>query len=172
MRAAKARYQLRDGSLFLMLAACTSLLMFPVIMSFLLVGIYHYGGTNSSLALFADKRYKFPLQEFVFPVMMLIFWTMAVYLRNSHNETWAESGIRAVRAGRAAKFLMRLLAMAGILNVGFLLGYCIPYILTNLNGSEWPPELQDKSYYTSGICGEGTLYACNGMARPIYLSRH
>lgn len=168
MRAAKARYPgIRTGTMFLVLALCISITTLLFEEAWILMGIWQYGGANPAFSLFDDARYKFATTDLAFVPLLFSFWTMIVWNRNDKGETWAERGLDEVRAGAGAKSWMRFFALTGILNVAFLLGYSIPCILVQLHSSEWPPQIQSKSYFTNGICGEGTAYACGGMNVPI-----
>jgi hypothetical protein len=62
--------------------------------------------------------------------------------------------------------VVQFLALAGAINATFLL-YNVPAAISGLYASPWPEDITRRSYFTNGICGSGTTYACSGPAIPI-----
>ena len=43
----------------------------------------------------------------------------------------------------------------------------VPWNWMALHQSEWPEDIQKRTYFTQGLCGEDTSYACAGPDKPI-----
>ena len=41
-------------------------------------------------------------------------------------------------------------------------GYNIPNTVIGMNSTEWPEDLQERSYFTNYLCGDGTPRSCPG----------
>lgn len=76
-----------------------------------------------------------------------------------------------MKVRRAKQFWLRWLAFAGVFNVVFLAGYNVPWQWFSLKG-QWPTDIMQRSYFTNGVCVEGTSYACPGPNVPIALGSH
>lgn len=130
-------------------------------MSEIALGYYHYGGL--SMAVLPDTRFRFPIWEPFLVAFLYLVWTLPAYFKNDKGETFAEHGLSRVQGSPAKKQWMRLFAFIGIINIGYIVGYNVPIILISMvHHTEWPESVQNKSYFTNGMCGEGTTYACGG----------
>lgn len=163
MRKIKARRpQIRTETLFLGLLVVFAIFDFIYEFFFVWAGLYQYGGVSDVWALFPDKTYKFPMYEPFMVGFLFCFLTSIRYFRNDKGETLAERGLDQVRMGAGAKSWLRFFALAGIVNVMFFLGFSLPVQFFQIHVGTWPKAIQERSYWTSGICGEGTGYACGG----------
>ena len=48
-----------------------------------------------------------------------------------------------------------------------MLFYIIPTNAIALHGDTWPKDTLKRSYFTNGLCGDGTDYACPSQGAPI-----
>jgi hypothetical protein len=71
-----------------------------------------------------------------------------------------------VRGNSKTKAWIRWLALCGVLNVMFL-AYNLVLIALTLHQSEWPVDIQKRSYFTQEMCGAKTDRACPGPQVPI-----
>lgn len=126
------------------------------------IGMYHYGGTANNMSLFADTRFKLPLPEGIMVGMVMSSMTALYHFRNDKGETWVERGLSQVRVSTAGKQWLRFFALGGALNVFFFCFYIMWCMLFMTQGDAWPKAIQEISWYTNGICGEGTPYTCGG----------
>lgn len=137
----------------------------PLVMA--LFGGWTYAGSIKGLTLFEGRYFQFPIyQGFHWGVT----WTAMALVRfymNDRGETIVERGIAQVRASAKGKTFLRFLALSGVMNVLYLFTYNLPMGYWALNQSTWPTEIQERSYYTYGVCGPGTDYACSGPGVPI-----
>ena len=130
-------------------------------------GTFTYAGGHMP-ALFPDAYHRFPLQEAIFAGALMTSVAYLYHFRNDRGETVVERGIDEVRGGQSKKTLLRALAVIGAMQVIFFLSYNVP--MTAFFGSKaapWPKDLQERSYLTDGICGEGSRWACPGPSVPL-----
>jgi hypothetical protein len=169
MRKAKVRWPSLGtvgliGALF-----CASLLIDILTeLTYLRLGLYTYGGSIEGLTFFSGHYYQIPVYE---PILWSTFWTAIVafrWYRNDKGESIAERGIDRVGIGRKGRTCLRFLAILGVTNVIFL-GFNLGWVFVGgLNVGRWPRDVQQRSYFTNGLCGEGTSYACPGPNVPHF----
>jgi hypothetical protein len=169
MRSAKKRWP-RLGTLGLIgvvFAVCfvgdliiEGLVMMPL-------GAYVYGGAFGPM-LFPGTYHQFPLFESVFAGALFGGLASLRYFRNDRGETIAERGIDKLQVGSKGRTLVKFLALVGATQAIMLVTYNLPvagYIAPHQNA--WPKSIQERSYFTSYICGEGTNRPCPGPNTPI-----
>lgn len=168
MRKAKARWpQLSKAGLFGVCFAfffVVDIILEPILM---FMGFWSYPGIVKELSLFYGNYYQFPLYEALLWGGVWACWSSLRYFRNDKGETVAERGIEELKVGPRAKTGVRFLALAGICNFAFLFVYNIPQQFFALNADPWPEDIAKRSYFTNGLCGEGTEYACAGPHTPM-----
>lgn len=54
-----------------------------------------------------------------------------------------------------------------MVNVLVMCCYNIPNGIIGAHSTAWPRDIQDRSYFTAGMCGQGTGRACPGPAVPL-----
>lgn len=126
------------------------------------MGLYHYGGANNVVSIFDETRFKFPLFRPILLAFTLVVLSMLLYFQNDAGETVADKGVSKVQAGSGAKTWMRFFAYVGCINVTWLCALTYPMTVFQLSTDAWPAEIQKRSYFTNGICGDGTTYICGG----------
>jgi hypothetical protein len=47
------------------------------------------------------------------------------------------------------------------------MGFHVATLPFLLNADSWPADIQSRSYFTAGMCGDGTDYACWGPGVPL-----
>lgn len=136
-------------------------------LTFIRIGYWTYPTTPHFGTIFADSWYRIHLSE---PVCWGTAWALFSclrYFKNDKGQTLAERGIDKVAAGDKKKQALRFFALYGVVNVIFVLAYVIPTNFIAMNGDTWPQDTLKRSYFTNGICGDGTDYACPGQGVPI-----
>lgn len=129
-------------------------------------GFYTFPGAIEGWTIFFGHYYQFPLYEaLTFPIPLTLFAAL-YYFRNDKGETLVERGLDRVKVHGWRRTGIRFLALLGVANVIWLLGYNIPSIIINLHQSNWPKDFE-TSYLNPGLCGPGTEYACPGPEIPI-----
>jgi hypothetical protein len=135
--------------------------------SIMALGFYSYPGGISWMTLFHGKYYQLPVQEMVLFPVFLTACACLLYYRNDRGQTVAEVGIDQVRCTGRKKTGLRFLALAGLLNGIYLVGYNLPLVAFSLQSHAWPEDIIKRSNLTNMLCGPGTSYACPGQAIPI-----
>ncbi len=163
---AKARWpRLSNVELFGICVAFMFTFDFVCEIAWLRLGFYTYAGTGG-LALFGEHYYRVP----IIPITCTAFWysgfAFVRHFRNDRGETIVERGITDMRATPRRQSFIRFLALAGALNMIWL-ATNVALQLPTLHSSTWPKDVQQRSYFTDGICGPGTDYACPGPDVPI-----
>lgn len=128
------------------------------------LGFFVYPGAIPSLTLFHGHYYQFPVYE---AFIMGFFGTAITSIRlfrNDRGEILPEYGLERLAIRR--KNPVRLLAIVGAVNVGFLC-YNVPAAIAGMYAGAWPEDIQQRSYFTTGLCGPGTDYACPGPGVPV-----
>jgi hypothetical protein len=134
----------------------------------LLQGLYTFPGAIRWLTLFHGHYYQFPIYEGIFAGVFVGGFACVRYFTDDRGRTIAERGIDEVRATPRQRTGLRLLAISGLFNVIFFFGNNLPLgLITGLYSDSWPRDIATRSYFTNGLCGPGTEYACPGPAVPI-----
>jgi hypothetical protein len=132
------------------------------------LGLYTYPSAIRWLTLFHGHYYQFPLLEAVFYPFCWTLLTALRYYRNDKGETIVERGIEKVHATYRQKRVLRVLALCGAWNVILFFSYNMPMgLIHGLYGDTWPQDIVKRSYFTYGMCGPGTEYACPSQSVPI-----
>lgn len=137
-------------------------------LTFIRIGYWTYPTTPAFGTLFGDHWYRIHLTE---PVCWGTTWAVFAclrYFKNDKGQTLVERGIEKVKAGNKTRQALRFFALYGVINVAFVLFYVIPTNAIAMNGDSWPEDTLRRSYFTNGICGAGTTYACPGQGVPIH----
>lgn len=168
LKRVKGRFpDLRDGVMWTAYFGFLLVADFIVEFNWVLTGCYSYAGTHDSWTIFPDRYYRFPLYEPILAAMLFIGWTALIFYRNDRGQTVVERGLEKVRTGVAGKQVLRFLALAGMLNLIFLVGNNVWVNAFQHQIDQWPADLQSRSYMTHGMCGEGTTYPCGGTNTSI-----
>jgi hypothetical protein len=162
------RHWPRLGNLGLVLGLYACLVTFAFTFEFFFVrtGMYQYGGFGGP-RFFPSHTYAFPIGVPILDSAVWTMWASVLFFRNDRGETIAERGSEQLLVGGARRRALRLLALFGICNIGYLLTYNIPAQLFGLHANAWPSAIQARSYFTDELCGESTTVACPGGAVPI-----
>ena len=137
---------------------------------YLRLGLYVYPTSGKNWTLFHGHYYQFPIYQSIFWGAAWAVMAASRYFRDDKGRSFVERGIDEVRGTEKTKAGLRILALAGILNLAFLLIYNVPIMfIQGLHPSTWPEDIQKRSYFTNGLCGPGTDRACPGGSVPIPL---
>lgn len=168
MRRARARWP-RLGNVGLVLGSFVLFFLLDLVaeLAWIHTGAYQYGSTIGALTLNAGHWYQFPIYESLWVAVLWTMWSSVRYFRNEKGETLIERGIDEVRVGSKRKTALRFLALVGVLNVIYLGGYILPMQFFELKAGAWPADTQSRSYFTNGMCGDGTSFACGVDNGPI-----
>jgi hypothetical protein len=144
-------------------------LLFEIVVEppLMLLGLWAYPGTIDWLTVFAGHYYQFPLTELLLMATLWTVWTCLRFFRDDQGHTVAERGINDVRADGWRRTGLRYLALVGACNAIIVVLYQLPSALIGLYISDWPKDIVERSYFTNGVCGPGSDYACPGPRVPI-----
>lgn len=130
-------------------------------------GMYHMGGGIRYITLWHGHWYQMPINE---NVMWGLTWGLIAclrYFKNDRGETLAERGLSKLDFGSKQKTALRFLALVGIMNTIMFLCFNLPHQWFSTHADFFPAEIQERSYFTNGMCGLGTDYACPGPTVPM-----
>lgn len=133
----------------------------------MLLGLWAYPGTIDWLTMFSGHYYQFPLTELILTATLWTTWTCLRYFRDDQGHTIVERGINEVQRTGWRRTGLRYLALVGACNAVIVVLYQLPSALIGLYISDWPKDIVERSYFTNGVCGPGTDYACPGPGVPI-----
>ena len=168
MRTAHARWP-RLGTFGLIVIAFTVAATVDLVLEGLVMmplGAYVYPGATGPM-LFKGTYHQFPIEEALFAGLLFGGLTCLRYFKNDRGETIAERGVDNLNISQRRKSLLRFLALVGAVQTVMLLGYNIPVAtLIGAHSGTWPRSIQERSYFTSGICGQGTGRLCPDTSLP------
>lgn len=131
------------------------------------MGLYTYPGAIQALSMNAGTYYQYPLYEGVMwggvetAICCLRFFT------DSRGRTIVERGLDDVRGGFVRQQLTRFLAIFAAVSASFFFIYMVPAQWLGMHADPWPEDIQKRSYFIGGICGEGTDKLCPHPALPV-----
>jgi len=133
---------------------------------FMPLGVWEYPGGH--LNIFAGTYHQFPLTEVFTAGSLFAAVALLRYFKNDRGETLADRGLESLKVSDRRKSVLRALAMIGAVQTCMFVLYNVPNTWTATRSGEWPADLQERSYLTNGICGEGTGQMCPGPAAPQF----
>ena len=133
---------------------------------FMPLGIWEYPGGH--FGIFPNTYHRFPLTEMI--TAGSSFGSVAIlrFFKNDRGETLADRGLESLKVSDRRKSVLRALAMIGFVNMLFFVLYNVLNTWTATRMADWPADLQQRSYLTNGLCGEGTDQMCPGPAVPQF----
>jgi hypothetical protein len=129
------------------------------------LGFWSYPGGHG--VLFPNTYHKFALEEMI-PIGLMFTGLSALrYFRDDRGYTLVERGATRLTGSPRRNNLTRMLAVLfGVHAITFAL-YTIPAAWAVTHPVAWPQDTMNRSYFTSGLCGDGTDRACSGPRVPF-----
>ena len=93
------------------------------------------------------------------------------FFTDDRGRTFVERGLDRVRGGFVKQQLIRFLAIFAACSGFFFVFYNLPAQWFAMHADPWPEDLQKRSYFTMGICGDGTDRLCPDPALPMRSQR-
>jgi len=116
--------------------------------------------------LFSGSYHQFTVNEWI-PVSATLAAVSCIrYFRDDRGMTIAERGADDLKVSSRRRLIARVLAVTAVVHVTMFACYTLPNVFFGMNAREWPADVQERSYLTNGICGEGTDRACPGPTVP------
>jgi len=166
MRRTRARYP-NMGNATLIGVCFVVMCLFDVVLEGLIwlpLGVFEYPGGHWSL--FPDSYHKYPLNEMVTIGAVFTALSALRFFRDDRGHTVVERGVHKLSVSPGKSVALRALAVAAFMNVAMFAFYNVPNTAIGFNSTPWPEDLQKRSYFTNGLCGEGTDRACPGGSNP------
>jgi hypothetical protein len=135
--------------------------------AFMRLGSHSYAGAIRSLALNPGTFYEFPVYQGITASILYTTWGALRFYRDEDGRSFAEWGVERLRGGARVQGWARFFAISGAITTIFFVGYHLPNALFAIEGGAWPKSVQQRSYFTSGLCGPSTSFACPGPALPV-----
>jgi len=169
MRRAKLRWP-SISTLGLLAVVFVFTIFFDVVMEgfFLMpMGLFTYPGAIRSLSIFPGRYYQYPIYEaFLWGAVQAGFCSLR-FFTDDRGRTFVERGLERVQGGFVKQQSMRFLAIFAACSLFFFVFYNLPAQWFAMHADPWPEDIQKRSYFTMGICGEGTGRLCPHPSLPI-----
>lgn len=130
-------------------------------------GLFIYPSTVPWLTLFPGKVYQFPVYEIASWAGTYTVLACVHFFRNEKGETLADRNFDMLNISAPFKKFARWLAIMGMCQVGMLATYNLPYQFWTFQGGAFTVTPQQYPWFTAGLCGAGTAYACPGPGVPV-----
>lgn len=131
------------------------------------MGLFTYPGAIQSLSINAGTYYQWPLYEGLMWGGVQAGLCSLRYFTDDRGRTFVERGLERVQGGFAKQQMVRFLAIFAACSLFFFVCYNLPAQWLAMHADPWPEDIQKRSYFTMGICGEGTGRLCPHPALPI-----
>lgn len=173
MRKIKARWpNISNLRLILVTYALAFLLDFVMEGLILLpIGFYTYPGAIQAVSFNAGTYYQWPVYEGLMWGGVQAALCCLRYFTDDRGRTFVERGLDHVRGGFARQQFTRFLAIFAAVSACFFFFYNVPAQWIGMHADPWPEDHQKRSYFTGGICGDGTDTPCPNPVLPIPTKR-
>lgn len=157
------------GTIQLVLLCFVTMMIFDFFIEALIwmpLGFYTMPGGH--LSLFPNSYMKYPLYENIVGGLWWTAWPTLRFFKNDRGETLVERGVTDMAASPRRKTALRLLALIGVFQIGYLVTYNLPIALFWApDPGVWPKAIQQTSYFNDHLCGAGTNRLCPGQGIPL-----
>ncbi len=169
MRKAKARWP-NASNLMLIGVVYAANIVIDFIMEGLVmlpIGFYVYPGAIRAVSINAGTYYQWPLYEGLMWGGVLTGLCCLRYFTDDRGRTVVERGLDRVRGGFARTQLVRFLAIFAAVSGCFFFFYNLPAQWVAMHADRWPEDVQHRSYFNGGICGDRTHQPCPNPVLPM-----
>lgn len=135
------------------------------------IGFYVYPGAIRAVSVNAGTYYQWPIYEGLMWGGVLTGLCCLRYFTDDRGRTIVEREIDRVRGSFAGTQLVRFLAIFAAVSACFFISYNLPAQWLAMHADPWPADVQKRSYFNGGICGDGTDQPCPNPALPIPTKR-
>lgn len=134
-------------------------------------GLYTYPGAIRAVSINAGHYYQWPVYEGLMWGGVQAALCCLRYFTDDRGRTLAERGLDHVRGGPVAQQFTRFLAIFAAVSACFFIFYNVPAQWFGMHADPWPADVQKRSYFNGGICGDGTDTPCPNPVLPIPTKR-
>ncbi|MGW4370503.1 spirocyclase AveC family protein [Nocardia takedensis] len=131
------------------------------------LGLYTYPGAIQAVSINAGHYYQWPIYEGAMWGAVQTGLASLRYFTDDRGRTVVERGLEQVRGGVVRQQLTRFLAIFAAVSAIFFVFYNIPAQLVGQHADPWPTDIQKRSYFIGGICGDGTDKPCPHPDLPM-----
>ncbi len=135
------------------------------------IGFYTYPGSIRAVSFNAGTYYQWPLYEGLMWGGVQAALCCLRYFTDDRGRTVVERGLDRVRGGFARQQFTRFLAIFAAVSACFFFFYNVPAQWIGMHSDPWPEDHMKRSYFTGGICGNGTDVPCPDPALPMPTKR-
>ncbi len=132
------------------------------------MGLFTYPGAIQSLSINAGTYYQWPVYEGLMWGGVQAGLCCLRYFTDDRGRTVVERGLDHVRGGFVKQQLTRFLAIFAAVSALFFVFYNLPVQWFAMHAEPWPEDLQKRSYFMMGICGDGTDRLCPDPSIPMH----
>jgi len=169
MRKAKSRWpRISNPALVGVVFAFT--FVFDFVMEGLLLmpmGLYTFPGAIESLSINAGTYYQWPVYEGLMWGGVQAALCCLRFFTDDRGRTIVERGLDNVRGGFLRQQFTRFLAIFAAVSACFFVFYILPAQFFAMHADPWPEDVQERSYFVGGLCGDGTDKPCPDPALPV-----
>ncbi|WP_036566438.1 spirocyclase AveC family protein [Nocardia sp. BMG51109] len=131
------------------------------------MGLYSFPGSIRSVSLNAGTYYQWPVYEGLMWGGVQAGLCCLRYFTDDRGRTVVERGLDRIRGGFVRQQFTRFLAIFAACSALFFVFYNVPAQWFGMHADPWPEDVQKRSYFTAGTCGDGTDKPCPDPALPI-----
>ena len=169
MRRIKSRFP-NVSNLRLILATYAICIVFDFVMEALVmlpIGFYTYPGAIRAVSFNAGTYYQWPIYEGLMWGGVQAALCCLRFFTDDRGRTIVERGLDNVRGGVVRQQFIRFLAIFAGVSTCFFVFYNVPAQWIGMHSDPWPEDHMKRSYFTGGICGDGTDKPCPDPDLPI-----
>ena len=134
-------------------------------------GLFTYPGAIQSVSFNAGHYYQWPVYEGLMWGGVQAGLCCLRYFTDDRGRTVVERGLDRVRGGFVKQQFIRFLAIFAAVSGCFFFFYNVPAQWFGMHADPWPEDVQKRSYFNGGICGDGTDQPCPNPALPMPTKR-
>jgi Spirocyclase AveC-like len=128
-------------------------------------GFYAYPGAPGP-RIFSSSYMAYPVWEGLIVGLLLLPYVLLRYYKDDKGYSVVERGVDNLRLGKKAKVAVRFLALMAASQLIYFFAYNMWVYQLGTNAQTWNKEVQQRSYFLDGICGQGTNRLCASPAVP------
>ena len=134
-------------------------------------GLFTYPGAIQSVSFNAGHYYQWPVYEGLMWGGVQAGLCCLRYFTDDRGRTVVERGLDRVRGGFVKQQFIRFLAIFAAVSGCFFFFYNVPAQWFGMHADPWPEDVQKRSYFNGGICGDGTDQPCPNPGLPMPTKR-
>jgi Spirocyclase AveC-like len=131
------------------------------------LGAYTYQGAPNWISINTSHYYKYPFYEGLAFGATMTCWAALRYFTDDRGNTFVERGLDRMKLPAGRETGVRLLAIGAFVSLTMFACTTVPWNLMAMHQSAWPKDIQKRTYFTQGLCGIRTSYACPGPSIPM-----